>query len=155
MNLSVCDFYFYACPCLVLLKKMFPLRSPDWCAAESIVLVIVIRHRLGIFGGISRIIKHRFADAFYCNPMNSSVTIHIHTDAMRIDIFSLKESGNLDRVYNIFQFNEPLFVVIPMFSDAPESVANFWLHAFHKSLSYLVVLVGKTSYTLTYSIPGL
>lgn len=155
MNLSVCAFYSCAWPCLVLLKKMLPLCSPNWCTAESVMLVIVIRYRLGIFGGISRIIKHRFADAFYCNPMNSSVTIHIHTDAMRIDIFSLKESGNLDRVYNIFQFNEPLFVVIPMFPDASESVANFRLHAFHKSLSYLVVLVGKTSYTLTYSIPGL
>ena len=155
MNLSVCAFYSCACPCLVLLKKMLPLCSPNWCTAESVMLVIVIRHRLGIFGGISRIIKHCFADAFYCNPMNSSVTIHIHTDAMRIDIFSLKESGNLDRVYNIFQFNEPLFVVLPMFPDAPESVANFRLHAFHKSLSYLVVLVGKTSYTLTYSIPGM
>lgn len=155
MNLSVCAFYSCAYPCLVLLKKMFPLCSPNWCTSESVVLVIVIRHRLGMLGGISRIIKRRFTDVFDRNPVDSGVTIHIHTDAMRIDIFSLKESGNLDRVYNIFQFNEPLFVVVPMFPDALESVANFRLHAFHKSLSYLVALVGKTSYTLTYSIPGM
>lgn len=155
MNLSVCAFYSCACPCLVLLKKMFPLCSFDLLAAKGVVLIIIIRHFCGKLGSVNCVGKHRFADAFYCNPMNSSVTIHIHTDAMRIDIFSLKESGNLDRVYNIFQFNEPLFVVVPMFPDAPESVSNFRLHAFHKSLSYLVVLVGKTSYTLTYSIPGM
>lgn len=119
------------------------------------MLVVIIRHYLGIPCGIGSIIKRRFTDVFDRNPVDSGVTIHIHTDAMRINIFSLKESDNLDRVYNIFQFNEPLFVVVPMFLDAPEGVANSRLHAFHKSLSYLVVLVGKTSYTLTYSIPGM
>ena len=90
MNLSVCAFYSCAYPCLVLLKKMFPLCSPNWCTSESVVLVIVIRHRLGMLGGISRIIKRRFTDVFDRNPVDSGVTIHIHTDAMRIDIFSLR-----------------------------------------------------------------
>ena len=67
--------------------------------------------------------------------MNNGVTICVNANTMRINISFPKKSSNFDGVYNVFQLNKTLLVVVSVFPSTPESVTNFWLFACHEDIS--------------------